>query len=243
VLTRSNPNALADLSGKWIDTLSQRRLGDRIILDLDSSVNETYGQGQASYGKSWSKHMTIKGNTTIDGSAASASRAIGAMFFALFGGCWLAFGLLAGYGMRLVPLLIIVAVTLLLFFASHRQFHRNRGAFAAEADSPQSKRAGRIFTAVNAIQWILVIIVAAVLTRLGHKEWIIPSIIFIVGIHFFPLALAFKVSRHYATGAAMTLLAVFYPLMSSAGPTSPVGCLGAGIILWASAVAALVRPA
>ena len=187
--------------------------------------------------------MTTKENTTIDGSAASANRAIGAMFFALFGGCWLAFGLLAGYGMRLVPLLVIVAGTLLLFFASHRQFRRNRGAHAAEADSPESKRAGRIFTAVNAIQWTLVFIVAAVLSRLGHKEWVIPSIIFIVGIHFFPLALAFKVPRHYATGAAMTLLAVFYPLMSSAGPTSPVGCLGAGIILWASAVAALVRPA
>ena len=40
-----------------------------------------------------------------------------------------------------------------------------------------------------------------------------------------------KISDHYQ------------PLMSSAGPTSPVGCLGAGIILWASAVAALVRPA
>jgi hypothetical protein len=211
--------------------------------------------------------MATQGDITIVGSAASASRAIGAMFFALFGGCWLAFalldsygmklvwrsgiipdlqipfGLLGGYGIRLAPLLVIVAGTLLLFFASRRQFRRNRGAHAAEADSPESKKSGRIFIAVNAIQWILVFIVAAVLSRLGHKEWVIPSIIFIVGIHFFPLALAFKVPRHYATGAAMALLAVFYPLMSSAGPTSPVGCLGAGIILWASAVAALVRPA
>lgn len=203
----------------------------------------------------------------IVGSAASANRAIGAMFFALFGGCWLAFGLLDGYGMRLVwgsgispglqipsgllgghgmrlaPLLVIVAGTLWLFFASRRQFRRNRDAHAAEADSPENKRAGRIFSAVNAIQWTLVFIVATVLSRLGHEAWIIPSIIFIVGIHFFPLALAFKVPRHYVTGAAMTLLAVFYPLMLSAGPTSLVGCLGAGIILWASAVAALLRPA
>jgi hypothetical protein len=55
--------------------------------------------------------MTTKENTTIDGCAASANRAIGAMFFALFGGWWLAFGLLAGYGMRLAPLLVIVAGT------------------------------------------------------------------------------------------------------------------------------------
>ena len=165
------------------------------------------------------------------------------MFFTLLGGAWLALGILGGYGMSLVALLIIVAGTLLLFFASLRQFRRNRGAHAAEADSPESKRAGRIFSAVNAIQWTLVFVVATVLARAGHKEWIIPAIILIVGIHFFPLAVAFKVPRHYATGAAMTLLAIFYPLMSSAGPTSPVGCVGAGIILWVSATAALVRPA
>jgi hypothetical protein len=163
------------------------------------------------------------------------------MFFAVFGGSWLAFGLLAGYGMRLVPLFIIVAGTLLIFFASLRQFRLNRSAHAAEADSPESKRAGRIFGTVNMIQWTLVFIVAIALSKVGHQEWILPSIIFIVGIHFFPLAVAFKVSRHYVTGAAMMLLAVIYPLI--VGPASPVGCLGAGIILWASALAALVRPA
>jgi MFS family permease len=187
--------------------------------------------------------MTTEGDARIGGSAAAASRAIGAMFFCLFGGGWLAFGLLGGYGVKLVPLLVIVAGTLLLFIAALGQFRRNRGAHAAEADSPESKRAGRIFNAVNAIQWILVFVVAMVLSVFRHREWIIPSIIFIMGVHFFPLAVAFKVPRHYATGAAMTLLAVLYPLLSSAGPTSPVGCLGAGIILWASAIAALVRPA
>jgi hypothetical protein len=160
------------------------------------------------------------------------------MFFAWLGGGWLAFGLLGGYGMRLAPLLVIVAGTLLLFFASLRRFRQNRDAHAAEADSPESKRAGRIFIAVDVIQWTLVFVIAAVLSRLGHKEWIIPSIIFVVGVHFFPLAVLFKVPRHHVTGAAMTLLAVIYPFV--AGPTSAVGCFGAGIILWASAVAALV---
>jgi heme exporter protein D len=154
----------------------------------------------------------------------------------------LALGILGGYGMSLVALLMIVVGTLLLFFAALRQFRQNRGARAAEADSPESKRAGRIFNAVNAIQWTLGFVVAAVLSRAGLKEWIIPSIILIVGIHFFPLAVVFKVPHYYATGATMTLLAIFYPLISSAGPTSPVGCLGAGIILWTSAAAALVRP-
>ena len=165
------------------------------------------------------------------------------MFFIVNGGAWLVVGVLKGYGLSLVPLLTIVAVTSLLFFIALRKFSANRGAHAAEANSPESKRAERIFNVVNAIQWSLVFVASIVLILLRHPEWIIPSIILIVGIHFFPLAVAFKVPRHYVTGAAMTLLAFFYPLMSSVGPTSPVGCFGAGIILWASAVAAIIRPA
>ncbi|MFZ0827074.1 MAG: hypothetical protein WAO02_06600, partial [Verrucomicrobiia bacterium] len=184
-----------------------------------------------------------KDDTAINGSAASASRAIGAMFFIVNGGAWLAVAVLKGYGLSLAPLLTIMAFTLLLFLIALRRFRANRGAHAAEANSPEKKRAGRIFNAVNAIQWSLVFVASIVLILLRHSEWIIPSIILIVGIHFFPLAVAFKVPRHYATGAAMTLLAIFYPLLSSAGPSSPAGCLGAGIILWASAVVALVRPA
>ena len=185
----------------------------------------------------------MKEDTTINGSAASASRAIGAMFFIVNGGAWLEVGVLKEYGLSLVPLLTIAAVTFLLFFIALRKFRVNRGAHAAEANSPVNKRAERIFNAVNAIQWSLVFVASIVLIMLRHPEWIIPSIILIVGIHFFPLAVGFTVPRHYATGAAKVLLAICYPLMSSAGPTSPVGCVGAGIILWVSATAALVRPA
>jgi hypothetical protein len=35
------------------------------------------------------------------------------------------------------------------------------------------------------------------------------------------------------------LLAIGYPLIASGGPRSFVGCLGAGLILWASAAWAL----
>ena len=49
VLTQSaNLNALAELSGKWIDRVRQRKPMDEIILDMDSSVSETYGQQEGS---------------------------------------------------------------------------------------------------------------------------------------------------------------------------------------------------
>lgn len=49
VLTQpGNLKVLTDLSGQWIDGLRQRKPGDRIILDMDSSVSETHGHQEGS---------------------------------------------------------------------------------------------------------------------------------------------------------------------------------------------------
>ena len=40
--------ALMDLSGRWIDAVHERRPVHEIILDLDSSVSETYGEQEGS---------------------------------------------------------------------------------------------------------------------------------------------------------------------------------------------------
>ncbi len=42
--TKSNLTALMDLSGEWIDKVHQRQPLKELILDLDSSVSETYGR-------------------------------------------------------------------------------------------------------------------------------------------------------------------------------------------------------
>jgi len=173
-------------------------------------------------------------------SASRASRAIGAMFLSVFGGCWLVVWCLGVYGVSFGMLGVIGACTAAILLAAIRQFRDNRDAYAKEAESPASKKAGRIFNAVNATQWVLVFIVATILQIAGHREWILPSVIFIVGVHFFPLALAFRIRRHYLTGGAMIVLAVSYPFISKSGPEAPVGCLGTGIILWLSAIAGLI---
>jgi len=49
ILTRpENLEALVDLPGQWIDRLRQRKPKREIILDLDSSVSETYGRQEGS---------------------------------------------------------------------------------------------------------------------------------------------------------------------------------------------------
>ena len=42
--TRSHLTALMDLSGEWIDKVHRRKPPKQLILDMDSSVSETYGK-------------------------------------------------------------------------------------------------------------------------------------------------------------------------------------------------------
>jgi hypothetical protein len=46
--TKMNLTALMDLSGQWIDRVHERRPLKELILDMDSSVSETYGEQQGS---------------------------------------------------------------------------------------------------------------------------------------------------------------------------------------------------
>jgi hypothetical protein len=48
LMTRENLKRLMDLSGDWIDRVNRHRKLTRIVLDMDSSVSETYGQQQGS---------------------------------------------------------------------------------------------------------------------------------------------------------------------------------------------------
>ena len=49
VLTQpKNLFALMDLSGLWVDAVRQRKPVDEIILGMDSSVSETYGEQEGS---------------------------------------------------------------------------------------------------------------------------------------------------------------------------------------------------
>jgi hypothetical protein len=162
------------------------------------------------------------------------------MFFAVFGAVWLVIWRVQAKGTNVASLAIIIAATVLLFLASLRQFRVNKSSLAAEADSPESKRNGRMFNIVNAGQWILILVVVNVLNNIGRRDWDFTAVIFIVGAHFFPLAVLFRYRRHYYTGAAMVAVAVLYPLLAKDGAASPVGCLWAGLILWASSVSALL---
>ena len=160
------------------------------------------------------------------------------MFFSVFGGVWL--GLWANDQFPgALALLVVASGTAALFVAARRVYKANSPALKAIGQSPERRRKARVFNLINVLQWGAVFLVALVLFRTGNGRWTLPAIIFIVGLHFLPLARLFDYQPHYLTGAALILLASIYPFAAHDGPESAVGALGAGIILWVSAAWAI----
>jgi hypothetical protein len=175
---------------------------------------------------------------SIDLEARLAGRATGAMFFSVFGAVWLeVWAQRTGAGLALSA--AIAAAALVLLAGAWLRYRRYAPALAQLRESSERRRSNRIFHLVNIGQWVLILVLANVLVNIGLGAWVVPMGITVIGLHFVPLAHAFRYRAHYVTAAAMVALAALYPLLAQGGPAAPVGFLGAGSILWLSAAWAL----
>lgn len=172
---------------------------------------------------------------------ARRGRAIGATVLAIFGGVWLGLWNHRAAPARLWMYGVIGAVALAILLLARDHYRRCEADPAGWAETPGQRRRQRWFHIINVLQWVLILVVGNVLANLGLGSWVIPAVILIVGLHFLPLARVLSNPVHYATGTAFILLAAVYPFIAAGGPEDPVGCQGAGLILWVSALAALVR--
>jgi hypothetical protein len=173
---------------------------------------------------------------------ARRSRAIGATFFALFGGAWLALWNYHAAPSRLWVYGLICGVAVAILLLARARYRQYQAAAAGVPETPEQQRRQRWFHIINATQWVVILIVGNVLANVGLASWVIAAVILIVGLHFLPLARLFSNPVLYATGAGFILLALVYPFTAPGGPADPVGCLGAGLILWLSALWGLTRP-
>jgi hypothetical protein len=122
----------------------------------------------------------------------------------------------------------------------YKRYRQYCAGLEPEQPTAASRRQDRWFHAINAGQWIVILIAGNVLANIGLSAWVIPAVMFIVGLHFVPLARLFGNPKHFVTGGALMLLAAAYPFAAPAGPSDPSGALGAGLILWASALWAVL---
>jgi hypothetical protein len=179
----------------------------------------------------------------VNETGAFRGRGIGVMFLAFFGTWWMVAGLNGILGIKLSLLSAVIGVG--LFAAGWRQSQREE----REPDAVDAARAGidaqraKMFRNVNIAQWGAIVCLLVVLNLAHHVEWIMPGIMAVVGLHFFPLAKLFRNRSHYVTGTALVALAASYPFVTAQGPGSAMGPIGAALILWLSAATTLFQAA
>jgi hypothetical protein len=172
---------------------------------------------------------------TIQTANQLSGRATGALFFAGFGGLWIALalyalerlnaatvtGFLAGFAILVLPALSLLRAA--------KRWPR----------LPDDPAIGRAFNRVNAAQWIAVFIVAFALHWRHLDAYVMCAITAIVGLHLFPLARLFRYTPHYWSGAVLMAWASVSAVMISTEKLQGISALGTGMILWVSAAVTL----
>lgn len=108
----------------------------------------------------------------------------------------------------LIAALIVVAVLLALSF-------RNilRALQLPPEPSPRDRRIGRQFALIFILEGAAIALVCAASYALGHRSWVVPLCLIIVGIHFMPLARLFGVPRYTALGWLFCVVSVLVLLL------------------------------
>jgi hypothetical protein len=161
---------------------------------------------------------------------------IGATIVGFFGAVWLTLGMMvAGISWHIGVAAVLPVFVLIAFLGS---VVRRRLPNIAEVETPEKKQMMRTFGVVNVAEWVAIFGVVNLLANLHLNGWIIPAVVLIVGAHFIPLARIFQTRQHLKTGTAMMLCAAVAVLLP-VSVRDMVECVGAGVILWVSAAAAL----
>ena len=100
-------------------------------------------------------------------SAARGSRALGAMFFTIFGEIWLELWNQRAFGLLPAILALTVVLAVAIFAVAMRQYRQHRSDRDAQPDTPERRRASRIFNIVNVTQWVAILVVGNVLANIG----------------------------------------------------------------------------
>ena len=116
------------------------------------------------------------------------------------------------------------------------------GIIIAAIRAPFAKHTGAfnraIYGIVVTLEVIAIIIAVVLLNRPGRKQYLIPVIAFIVGVHFFGMVPALHLNEFWWIGGAMGALSLLGMLVLPRKFWAPIVGIGCAIILWFSALGA-----
>ncbi len=173
---------------------------------------------------------------------APGNPAIGALFLSLFGTVWLLLGCLCNsvrYDLAAIASGTLGLAIFVSAFVATRRLRQQRPADAQR--SAAELRRDKAFNRINVVQWVAAGLSVLVLNVIGHAEWIMASIILVVGLHFFPLAHLFRRNSHLILGVIVVLIALVLPHFVADGPQSVALPLATGGVLLAFALVNLYQ--
>ncbi|MFC4454751.1 DUF7010 family protein [Deinococcus sonorensis] len=133
----------------------------------------------------------------------------------------------------------ILILSLLMTAWAVTRFSSRRRGFSGTSDRAAGNRVRKGFIVVNIVQWSSIGVAVLLLALTNHPSWILPCVILVTGLHFFPLAHLFRYRGYTLTAAALIVVALLCMLFGSDGRSVGLSLLATGAILWASAVALL----
>jgi membrane protein DedA with SNARE-associated domain len=154
---------------------------------------------------------------------------IGAIIVAAFAVLWVAAGA-SNMQRRWFTLSTVIAFAIsgaIVFAATRIPFGRHSGGFN-----------GKIYGIVVMLEFLAILIAAALLNRSGRTEYLIPVIALIVGLHFFGMVPATRANEFWWVGGAMCVLSLLTMSILPQPVWSPVVGFGCALILWLSALGA-----
>jgi hypothetical protein len=164
------------------------------------------------------------------------------MFLSAFGTTWLLTGLVVAFPSNyLLFVMVIVFGTFLLVVA--RNVARSFESSEELTHSERSAKIHRRFRQINVVQWTAIGTVSGLLALLGRPTLIVPAIVGIVGIHFFPLGSLFNIKVYWIVGATMIAVACASLMIQSCIPAPAFAAIGAGLVLLGAALYAVLSTA
>ena len=145
--------------------------------------------------------------------------AIGALWMTI-AGTVAALGVVAMSSTSVLEVLVLLLIVLVVSFALYPSIISTlRAALRLPRESSPAITAARTkvtrrFGAVFSLECLCFLLANIVLLLLHHYEYLVPAILLIVGIHFFPIAALFKMWPYYLTGLLFSLAAIITVLTS-----------------------------
>jgi hypothetical protein len=154
---------------------------------------------------------------------------IGAIIVAAFAVLWVAAGARELGRVWFISLLLLALCTsgLIIFAAGFIPYAARRGHFDE-----------RIYEMFVALEVVAIICAVVLLKRAGRKQYLVPVIAVIVGLHFFGMVPALHSNLFWWVGAAMCVLSLATMSILSQRFWEPVVGVGCALILWLSALRA-----